>query len=81
VKRNQSSLTAAGNAIVRAIESEKPAGERVCCDPYARRFVDARLSYFVKFFAALGYADWKGFLGGSFLPCESITLTPIWRPA
>jgi methyltransferase (TIGR00027 family) len=60
VNRNQSSLTAAGIAIVRAIESEKPAGERVCYDPYARRFVGTGLFYFVKFFAALGYADWKG---------------------
>ena len=60
MNRNQSSLTAAGIAIVRALESEKPAGERVCYDPYARRFVGAGLFYFVKFFAALGYADWKG---------------------
>ena len=60
MKRNQSSLTAAGIAIVRAIESEKPAGERICHDPYARRFVSAGLFYFVKFFAVLGYADWRG---------------------
>lgn len=60
MKKNQSSLTAAGIAIVRAIESEKPAGERVCYDPYARRFVNAGLYYMVKFFAQLGYADWKG---------------------
>lgn len=38
MRKNQSSLTAAGTAIVRAIESEKPAGERICYDPYARRF-------------------------------------------
>jgi methyltransferase (TIGR00027 family) len=60
MKRNQSSLTAAGIAIVRAIESEKPAGERICYDPYARRFVSAGLFCFVDFFARLGYADWKG---------------------
>ncbi len=60
MKKNQSSLTAAGIAIVRALESEKPAGERVCYDPYARRFVNAGLYAMVKFFAALGYADWKG---------------------
>ena len=60
MKRNQSSLTAAGIAIVRAIESEKPAAERICYDPYARQFVSAGLFYFVKFFAALGYADWRG---------------------
>ena len=60
MKQNRSSLTAAGIAIVRALESEKPAGERVCYDPYARRFVNAGLFYFVKLFAVLGYADWKG---------------------
>jgi methyltransferase (TIGR00027 family) len=60
VKKSQSSLTAAGIAIMRALESEKPAGQRVCFDPYARRFVNAGLYYFVKFFAALGYADWSG---------------------
>lgn len=60
MKRNQSSLTAAGIAIVRAIESEKPAGERICYDPYARRFAGAGLFYFVKFFVVLGYANWKG---------------------
>ncbi|MCX6030040.1 MAG: SAM-dependent methyltransferase [Chloroflexi bacterium] len=60
MKKNQSSLTAASIAIVRALESEKPAGERVCYDPYARRFVSAGLYTMVKFFAALGYADWKG---------------------
>jgi methyltransferase (TIGR00027 family) len=60
MKQNRSSLTAAGIAIVRALESEKPAGERVCFDPYARRFVNAGLFYFVKLFALLGYANWKG---------------------
>ena len=60
MKRDRSSLTAAGIAIVRAIESEKPAGERICYDPYARRFVGAGLFYFVKFFTVLGYADWRG---------------------
>jgi len=60
MKKSQSSLTAAGIAIVRAIESEKPAGERICYDPYARRFVGAGLFYFVKLFVALGYANWRG---------------------
>lgn len=42
---------------MRAIESERPAGERICFDPYARRLVGASFFYFVKFFAVLGYAD------------------------
>jgi len=60
MKKSQSSLTAAGIAIVRAIESEKPAGERVFFDPYARRFAGAGLYVVVKFFAWLGYANWRG---------------------
>ena len=59
MKKDQSSLTAAGIAIVRALESEKPAAERICYDPYARRFVNAGLYHLVKFFAALGYGDRK----------------------
>jgi methyltransferase (TIGR00027 family) len=60
MKRNQSSLTAAGIAIVRALESEKPAGERVCFDPYARRFVGTGLYYVMKLFTAIGYASRRG---------------------
>jgi len=60
MKRNRSSLTAAGIAIVRAVESEKPAAERICFDPYARRFAGVGLYYVMKIFTALGYADWRG---------------------
>jgi hypothetical protein len=34
-------VTAPGIAIVGAEESEKPVGERVCFDPFARQFVPA----------------------------------------
>jgi methyltransferase (TIGR00027 family) len=60
MRKRQSSLTAAGIATVRAIESEKPAGERICYDPYARRFAGAGLYHVVKFFTSLGYANWRG---------------------
>lgn len=60
MKKSQSSLTAAGIAIMPALESEKPAGERVCFDPYARRFAGAGLYYVMKLFTALGYASWRG---------------------
>ncbi len=33
MRRNQSSMTAIGIAIVRAIESEKPEAVRICYDP------------------------------------------------
>ncbi len=54
MKRNQSSLTAEGIAMARALESSKPAGERVCYDPYARQFVSAWLWILGK--ATMGYA-------------------------
>ena len=40
MKEKQSSITAAGIAIVRAVESEKPEGMRICFDPYAARFLN-----------------------------------------
>lgn len=60
MRQRQSSLTAAGIAAMRALESEKPAGERVCFDPYARRFAGAGLYYVMKLFATMGYANWRG---------------------
>jgi methyltransferase (TIGR00027 family) len=60
MRKNQSSLTAAGIAIVRAIESEKPVHKRICCDHYARQFVSGSLFRFVRFFDRLGYGERKG---------------------
>lgn len=57
MRRRQSSLTAAGIAIVRAIESERPPGERICYDPYARQFVGAALYHSVRFFERIGYGE------------------------
>lgn len=57
MRQRQSSLTAAGIAIVRAIESERPAGERICYDPYARHFVSGALYQFVRFFERIGYGE------------------------
>ena len=53
-------MTATGIAIVRAIESEKPAGERLVYDPYARRFVNSGLFHIVNFFYRLGLGERKG---------------------
>ena len=58
--RNQTSLTAAGIAVTRAIESEKPEGERICNDPYARQFVPGWLYALTAFFIKIGYAEWRG---------------------
>jgi len=58
--KDQSSLTAAGIAITRAVESERPAEERICYDPYARQFVPAWLYGLLRFFIKCGYAEWRG---------------------
>ena len=60
MRKNQSSLTAIGIAIVRAIESERPENERVCYDPYARRLVSGGLFHLVRFFDKLGYGEKRG---------------------
>ncbi len=60
MRKSQSSMTAIGIAIVRGIESEKPAADRICYDPYARQFVNGALYHFVKFFDRLGYSEKRG---------------------
>jgi O-methyltransferase involved in polyketide biosynthesis len=60
MRKNQTSMTAIGIAIVRGIESEKPEGVRICYDPYARKFVSSFLYNFVRFFDKLGYGEVRG---------------------
>lgn len=60
MRKSQSSMTATGIAIVRAIESERPAAERICFDPYARRLVNGGLYHLVRFFDRLGYGEKRG---------------------
>lgn len=60
MRKSQSSLTAMGIAVLRAIEMEKPAGERICSDPLARRFVPSWFYCFMKLFTATGYAETLG---------------------
>lgn len=60
MRKNQTSLTAAGIAVMRAVESEKPEDERICYDPYARKFVPAWMFYVLGFFIKSGYAEWRG---------------------
>ena len=67
MRKNQSSLTAAGIAIARGVESEKPEGERICYDPYARRFVPGWLYSTMAFFIRSGYAARRGPGVGEFL--------------
>jgi methyltransferase (TIGR00027 family) len=42
MKATRSSTTAEQMALSRAIETRKPAGERICCDPLAERFLGAK---------------------------------------
>jgi len=60
MKEKQSSLTAAGIAVVRAIESEKPEGVRICHDPYAARLLNPLFYHFMRIFIVTGYAEWTG---------------------
>ena len=60
MRKKQSSLTAAGIALVRAIESEKPANERICYDPYARQFIPAWMYHILGSFIKSGYAERRG---------------------
>lgn len=60
MRKNQSSLTAAGIALARAVESERPADVRICYDPYARRFVPVWMYRAFSFFIKTGYAEWRG---------------------
>lgn len=60
MRRNQTSLTAAGIAVARAIESQKPVDERICYDPYARRFAPGWLYFMTALFVKLGVAERRG---------------------
>lgn len=60
MRRNQTSLTAAGIAAIRAIESERPEDERLLHDPYARQFVPGWLFGLTAFFIRSGLAEWRG---------------------
>ena len=60
MRKNRSSLTAAGIALARAVESEKPADERICYDPYARQFVPDWMYRLLGFFIKTGYAELRG---------------------
>lgn len=60
MRKKQSSLTAAGIALARAIESEKPADERICNDPYARQFIPVWMYHIFGFFIKSGYSERRG---------------------
>lgn len=55
MKRGRASITAQGTAFIRAYETSKPPGERICNDPLARRLMHP-LYYWIGRLAA-GYAE------------------------
>lgn len=60
MRKNQTSITAMGIAALRAVESEKSEGERICFDPYARRFLPGWFYQMLRLFIISGYAEWRG---------------------
>ncbi len=54
MKENQSSITARGIALVRALESSKPSGERICYDPLARSMISTGFYFLGKLSAGYG---------------------------
>ncbi|PKO14449.1 MAG: SAM-dependent methyltransferase [Chloroflexi bacterium HGW-Chloroflexi-10] len=60
MRKNQSSLSAAGIAIARVVESEKSTDERLIYDPYARQLVPVWMVHIMGFFIRSGYAELRG---------------------
>ncbi len=72
MKEKQISTTARGIAAIRAIESEKPAEERICCDPFARKFTDTSFYLLSKLFAGYGEKVAPGVQGFILCRCRYI---------
>ncbi len=60
MKQNQSSQSALGVAIFRAIESQKPEAQRICYDPFARAFIPTTSYLLVKLFVDSGLYERLG---------------------
>lgn len=58
MKRNIASITAQGIAFIRALESRKPEGERICFDPYAEKFFGGVMRFFDNIYSLL--MSWFG---------------------
>ena len=68
MRNAQASGTAKGAAAVRAIESEKPDIERICYDPFARKFISPLVYSIIKLLAWYGEIHTKG--GLTFIVCR-----------
>jgi methyltransferase (TIGR00027 family) len=68
MRTTQASATAKGTAAMRAIESEKPANDRICYDPFARRLSDSASYFLIKIFKGYGERRTHGAL--TFIVCR-----------
>ena len=69
MKNTQTSTTAQGMAAIRAVESNRPTGKRICYDPFAQKLINPW--YFFMESAFNAYAEWRspGLIG--FVACRT----------
>jgi len=72
MKRRQASTTAQGIAFVRALESSRPAGERICTDPLARQLISPAFYLLGKLFIDRAERKGPGVLGFLAARCRYI---------
>lgn len=72
MKRTQVSTTSMGIAAMRAMESEKPAGERICYDPFARKLTSPGFYLLAKLFSGYGEGRAPGAQGFMVCRCRYI---------
>ena len=72
MKKTQASTTARGIAFARALESSKPAGERICYDPLARRLISPAFYLLGRLFAGYGERKGPGVIGFLVARCRYI---------
>jgi methyltransferase (TIGR00027 family) len=72
MKKTRASTTAEGIAFVRALESSKPAGERICYDPLARQLISPAFYLLGKLFVDRAERKGPGVLGFLAARCRYI---------
>jgi methyltransferase (TIGR00027 family) len=70
MKKSQSSITAQGIALTRALEYERPAAERICDDFLARKFISPGFYLLGKLFAGYGERVGPGVFGFLAVRCR-----------
>jgi len=72
MKKTQASTTAQGIAFVRVLESSKPAGERICYDPLARRLISPAFYLLGRLFISNAERKGPGVMGFLVARCRYI---------